>query len=231
MRNYIIMIFIILPLTFGAGCSHGDNIAPQLILVNGVMYYMYDNSAGIAQMLDDSWVFVGKVESCVRSDTQPRRNLQSNHSIVGAEVYHSNEGYIRIANSSWGDPLKDAVTGDSIIVVFEGQFSLYLSEEAHADVLVIMDAAKRHSLMVDGVIYSLMSTTGGENISIPDSFVYLGKVESAVPIDEFPTENLQANRDIVVGASVYRLPIGEESDIVVFHTANLRFYYKHLPRS
>ena len=92
-----------------------------------------------------------------------------------------------------------------------------------------MATVERHSLMVDGIIYSLMATAGGGDFSLSDNHIFLGEVASAVPMGEFPKENLHANRDIVVGAKVYRLPAGESNDIVVFFNADARFYYKHLP--
>jgi hypothetical protein len=73
-----------------------------------------------------------------------------------------------------------------------------------------------------------MATAGGGDFPIGDDHIFLGEVTGAVPMGEFPTEHLQANRDTVVGAEVYRLPDGENSDIVVFVSANARFYYKHL---
>ena len=169
---------------------------------------------------------MGNIQESV-SDS-PAKNFQANYNIVGAEIYHSDEGRIRITDSAWGDPLNDEVIGDSIIVVYEGQRSMYISDEARADVFAIINAAKRHSLMVDGVLYSLMSHSGGEPASIPDSYSFLGVVASAVPIDELPTENLQANRDVIVGASVYKLPFHENNDIVVFHTADSRYYFQRL---
>jgi hypothetical protein len=48
-------------------------------------------------------------------------------------------------------------------------------------------------------------------------------------MSEYPTENLQANRDTVVGAKVYRLPASENNGIVVFFNPDARFYYSHLP--
>jgi len=226
----VVSLLIIL-LLFGFGCERGDNVAPPLILVDGVCYWMYDDSVGVAQQLNDSWAYVGKVRGRVSAGVRPKKNLHANHEIVGAEIYHSNEGRIRIRNTLWGDPINDEIIGNCVIVAFEGQFTLYISEEAHADVYTIMDTAERPSLMIDGVVYSLMSAVDDDDISIPDSFVYLGIVESTVPIENLPMEDFQANRSIVVGASVYRLPSGEDNDIVVFSTANSRYYYKHIPCS
>jgi len=145
--------------------------------------------------------------------------------MIGVEIFHSSEGRIPITNSVWDDPLNEEVVGDSIIVVFNGQRILYITEEAHTEAYKVMSAVVRHSLMIDGVTYSHMGSGPGV---ILNSYAYLGEIINAVPIDEYPTENLQSNREIVVGMRAYRLPPEDNNDIIVIYTDSY-FFYKHLP--
>ena len=245
-----IAILLILAVIFSAftSCRAGDEAdgetgaaAPSpetrldvvpAIFVNDTYFRIFADRRQNVPDLDDTWVYLGNIDSATPEWESPAENFQTNEeSMMGAEIYRSFEGRIRIAAGTWGDPLDEEVIGDSIIADIEGTRSLYISEEAYSEVIKVMDAAVRQSLMVDGVVYSLMSVSGGESSSVPDSYIFLGEVMSAVPMREFPTENLQANRDSVVGAQVYRLPPGGNNDIVVFFTPVSRFYYKHLPET
>ena len=180
--------------------------------------------------LDDTWVHLGSVQSAVPGWESPTLNFQTNNeAMIGAEIYFSSNGRIPVTISVWGDPIEEEVIGDSVIIIFGGSRLWYISEEAHSEVMTAMDVAVRHSLMVDGVMYSLMATAGGGDFTLCDNHIYLGEVASAVSMDKYPTENLQANRDNIVGAKVYRLPGDESSDIVVFLDPFERYYFSHLP--
>jgi len=205
--------------------------AVPAVFVNDTYFRIYtDEQHHSIPDLDDTWVYLGNILNSVPGWESPTQNFQSNNeAMIGAQIYHSSGGRIPVTNSAWGDPLEEEVIGDSVIVIFEGSWLWYISEETHSEVIEVMNAVVRHSLMIDGFIYSLMATAGGEDFSLSDNHVFLGEVASAVSLYEYPTENLQANRDIVVGAKVYRLPSGESSDIVVFFDAYARFYYKQLP--
>jgi len=206
-------------------------LAVPAVFVNDTYFRIYaDGQYHDIPDLDDTWVYLGSIQSAAPGWESPTQNYQTNNeTMIGAEIYYSSDGRIPVTNSTWGDPLDEEIIGDSVIVIF-GEFQLwYITEEAHLVVIEVMDTVVRHSLMVDGVIYSLMATAGGGDFSLNENYIFLGEVESAVPMGEFPTENLQANRDTVVGAKVYRLPAGEGNDIVVFFSDNNRFYYKQLP--
>ena len=205
--------------------------AVPAVFVNDTYFRIYaDELHHPIQDLDNTWVSLGHIQSAVPAWESPTQNFQTNNeAMIGAEVLFTSGGRIPVSNSVWGDSIEDEVVGDIVIVTFEGSRLWYISEEAHSEVMIARDVAVRHSLMVDGALYSLMSTTGGESSSIPDTFIFLGEVTSAAPMSEYPTENLQANRDTVVGAKVYRLPENENNDIVVFFNPDARFYYSHLP--
>jgi len=149
--------------------------------------------------------------------------------MIGSEIYFSSGGRIPVTHSIWDDPLDEEVIGDIVIVVFEGSRLWYISEEAHSKVMEVSSAVERHSLMVDGVVYSLAGIAGGGNLVIDDSYIFLGEVLSCVPIDEYPAENLQTNRDFVVGMKVYRLPPDDNNDIIAFHSTDAYYFYEYLP--
>jgi len=199
---------------------------PPAVFVNDKYYQAFEGRQQYVPHLDDNWVYLGDIRSAVPGYESPTTNFQANQDIIGAEIYHAQEGRILFAHLG-DDYLGEEVIGDSIIVVFEGQRSVYISDEVRAEVQKIMDAVKRHSLLVDDVMYSLMATLGGGYSSLND-YIFLGEVRSAVSLYEFPTENLQANRDIVVGAKVYKLPPGDTNDIVVISPDGTRYCYKHL---
>jgi hypothetical protein len=204
--------------------------AVPAVFVNDTYFRIYaDELHHPIQDLDNTWVSLGNVRSSVPGWDSPTNNFQTNNeAMIGAEIHFASRGRIPVNNSVWGDPIEEEVIGDIVLVVFEGARLWYISEEAHSEVMTVMDVAVRHSLMVEGVMYSLMATAGGGSFSLNDNHVFLGEIASAVPMDEYPTENLQANRDIVVGAKVYRLPSSESSDIVVFFSSDARFYYSNL---
>jgi len=200
--------------------------AVPAVFVNDTYFRLFDNRQHNVPSLDDTWVYLGTIQSSVQGWTYPTQNFQTNNVLmIGSEIYHSPEGRIKVTESVWGDPLNEEVVGDSIIVFFEGERLLYVSEEAHNEAYKVMDSVVRHSLMIDGVIYSFMGS--GRAGVILDDCVFLGEIISAVPIDEYPTENLQANRDIVVGKNAYRLPPEDNNDIVI----DSYYFYKHLPRT
>jgi len=179
---------------------------------------------------DDSWIYLGNIQSAAPGWESPTQNFQTNNeAMIGAEIYHSSAGHIPVTSSVWGDPLDEEIIGDSVIVVFENSRLWYITEEAHSETYKIMGAVERHSLMVDGILYSLMGSAGGGNPVIDDSYTYIGEVVSAVPMDEYPTEHLQANRDFVVGMKVYRPPLGDNHEIIVFLYTNAYYFYKQLP--
>lgn len=180
--------------------------------------------------IDDSWTSLGKIQSAVPGWESPKLNFQTNNeAMIGSEIYHSSQGHIPIINSVWGDPLNDEIIGDSVIVVFNDRRMLYITEEAQVEAFEIMDKVVRHSLMVDGVMYSCMLYSSGEDFSLSDNHVFLGEVMSAVPLDEYPTKNLQVNRENMVGAKIYRQPPGERSEIIVFFNTDEIYFYNHLP--
>ena len=204
--------------------------AVPAVFVNDTWFRIFENRQHIVPDLDDTWVYLGNIQSSVPGWESPSMNFQTNdESMIGAEIYHSSQARIRITNTAWNDPLNEEITGDGIIVVFNGLRLLYITEETQSRVTDVMNKAARHSLMLDGVLYSLMATAGGGGFFLTDNHVFLGEVASTVSLNEYPAENLQANREIVVGARVYRLPQNENSDIVVFFNTDTRFYYKHLP--
>ena len=238
------VLFLLCAIIIGCGASGSSQPEPEIdeaasevrwaavpaVFVNDTYFRIFaDEHHHPIPDLDDSWVLLGTVQSAAPGWESPTENFHTNNEMmIGSEIYFSSGGRIPVTTSTWGDPIDEEVTGDSVIIVFEGSKLWYLSEAVHDEVIRAMEVA-RHSLMVDGVLYSLMATAGGGDFTIGDNHIFLGEVESAVPMNEYPTENLQSNRESVVGAKVYRLPQGENSDIVVFFSPDSRYYYQHLP--
>ena len=198
------------------------------VFVNNTYYQIFENRQPNIPELGERWVYLGDIQSTVPAYKSPAENFQTNHGMIGARIYHAHDGRIPVTTSTWGDALDEEIIGDSIIVVYEGQRFLYISEEAHAEAVKIMDSVERQSLLIDGVMYSLMATEFGGSFSV-DSYIFLGEVKSAVPLYELPKENFQTNREIIVGARIYRLPPDAIDDIVVFHRYGSRFYFWALP--
>jgi hypothetical protein len=179
---------------------------------------------------DDTWISLGNIQSAVPVWESPAQNFQTNNeAMLGAEIYYSAEGRIPVSNTTWGDPLDEEIIGDSVIVILEGSRLFYISEEAHEKVIEVMDKVVRSSLMIDGNIYSLMGSFGGGNSPISSNHIFLGEITSTVPIDEYPTEDLQANREVVVGMKVYREPPGDDTSVIVFNNAGYYYRYSLLP--
>ena len=238
MRRTIIAVLLLSMLTI-AGCG-STNVAnsndatverwalPPLVFVNNTYYQMFGNLPPDISELDEIWIYLGDIQSAVPGYKFPTENFQANHGRIGARIYHAYDGRIPVNVCEWGDALEEEVIGNSIIVVYEGQRYLYISEEARTEVMKILNSVERQSLLVDGVMYSLRATAFGGNFSINDSFTFLGEVESAVSLYELPTENLQANRKIFVGMRVYRLPPDGIDNIVVLNQWGTRHYFSAL---
>jgi hypothetical protein len=200
---------------------------PPMVFVNDKIYQIY--SPDIVSIPDETWVYIGDILSTVPGYESPTQNFQTNMDMPGAEIYHSYAGRIHITNTTWGDPLDDEVFGDSIIVGFEGNRYMFISEDARDEVYMISDDVVRSSLMIDGYIYSLMGSFSGGSSHLGSNHVFLGEVTDAVPLNEYPTEHLQANREIVVGMKVYREPPGDVDSVLVFQTAGYYYRYSLLP--
>jgi hypothetical protein len=201
------------------------------VFVNDTWYRIYDDRQYMVQEPDATWTYLGDIQSVVPGVENPTENFQANFEQIGARIYHNYEAHISVNAGVWGEwpPAVDGeVIGDSIIVVFEGQRTMFISEQAHAEVLLIMQAVKRDSLFIDGNIYSLMSSSDGTVIDLDDEH-FIGEVQSFVSVNEYPTENLQANREHAVGAKVYRLPAEHIDDIVIFHFPGGYNFYSLLP--
>jgi len=195
---------------------------PPSVFVNDTYYQIFESRQSAVPELDESWDYLGTVQSEVSLSETPTGNFQASGSGIGAEIYHSYDGRIPLY---YMDDYLGEKYGDSIIVVFNGQRSLYISNDVRDEIYRIFDTVQLHCLLVDGDMYKLRSIAGGGDFSLSDSYIFLGEVNSAVSLYELPTENLQANRELVIGAKVYRLPADETEDIVVFHDSNLRYYY------
>ena len=137
--------------------------AVPAVFVNDTYFRIYaDELHHHVPDLDNTWVYLGNVQSAVPGWESPTQNFQTNNeALIGAEIYYSSGGRIPVMNSVWNDPLEEEIIGDIITISFEGSRLWYISEEAHTDAFEVMDAVVRHSLMVDEVMYSLMATAGG----------------------------------------------------------------------
>jgi hypothetical protein len=202
--------------------------SPSAVFVNDTFYRLFESRQSYVPELDNLWVYLGEIQSTLPTYENPNDNFQANREIVGSKIYHSYEGCIPVTDFG-NDYLGEEVIGDSIIAVIKGHRYLYLSDEANAEVEKIFDAVKRPSLLVDGVMYSLMSTWGRVEFKLDDNYTFLGTVTGAVSLYEMPTENFQANRDVVVGAKVYKLPQGEINDVAAISGDKKCYYYKALP--
>ena len=236
MKKIIMTVTLLLLLAIGSGCQQRD-VAPPLILLNDVMYKMYDDRPSIEQDLIENWAYVGKVESCVGLSEIPKKNFQANTRIVGAELYHSNEGRIIIRNYS-GAALVSVgeFFGDCIIVAFEGQYYQYiaLAEFGKVDELMRISADDGKLLLVNGVIYRLGMMKSRDDFQLDDTYIYLGRIASKVSAYVHPTENFQSNSPFIsVGSEIYEMPQSDDAyaDILVIDSdsdSDFLYYYSML---
>ena len=191
-----------------------------LIRINNVMYQEYDTStARIAQKLDDTWVFVGKIESFMHETREPVENFQANTNIIGAEVYHSSEGSI-VVNARSNLPLVkgEEFFGDSIIVVIRypiypySECRQYIAQELFGEVYTLLSATADYGnlLYANENMYELeliLSPYNPQDDGMYHTSDYLGEILGQVPENEQPLENFFVNYIMIgVGAKVYRLP-------------------------
>ena len=203
--------------------------AVPAVFANDTWFRIFDDRQQIIPSIDDTWINLGRIQSAVQGWESPTQNFQSNdEGLVGAYIYHSPQAGIRVINNAWGEPMDTEVMGEAIIVTLNGRNIMYITEESQSKVLDVMNEATRHSLMIDGILYSLMATASGGSFSITENHILIGEVADSVEHISYPTENLQANRDALVGARIYRLPSGSHDDIVVFFNVGTRFYFSNL---
>ena len=202
---------------------------PPAVFVNDTWFQIFVERNNQIPPLDDSWTFLGTIQTIVAGYLPLTENFQSNMDLLGARIYHNYLGRIPVTNNTWGEPIDEEAFGESIIVVYENRRIMFISEESMAEVLTVMkNNGARRSLNIDGTVYSLMATAGGGHFAIGESHIFLGEIISSSDINEYPTENLTANRPDLIGARAYRLPEGEVNDIVVFHSPATRFYFSLL---
>ena len=96
---------------------------PPGVLVNDGWYSAFRTF--IVPELDDSWTFIGEIQSNVRN---PSDNLSSNTVPVGSRVYHSYEGRITINEWGFAGWLSTYWYGDTIIVVVGEQHQQFISQ-------------------------------------------------------------------------------------------------------
>lgn len=246
MRKFIVLALLATVLTVQlAGCSSASNAVtddasqaeneqPVLwdlvpsVFVGDKYFRIHDERQDIVPEIDDTWTYLGDVLETVPSYELPESNFQANTDIVGAEIYHCAESRIPVTISTWGDAIDEEIIGESIIVVFGGQRLLYITESAHNEVMEVMEnSVARSCIMVDGELYIFMGTVTGNDYPYSEEHIYLGEVTDAVSMNEYPTENLQANRDEVVGAEAYQQPSEDDlySGVVVLIKQGVNYYY------
>ena len=107
---------------------------PPMLLVNDMLYLPGTAPWYIPELCDD-WSFVGEIQSLAATyNTIPTEHLQTNggHTFMGARVYHSPYGDIRISRNRNGVYTYREIIGDSLIVIADGVKQHFISEEAHA---------------------------------------------------------------------------------------------------
>jgi hypothetical protein len=227
----VLLVFI----TLGCGNVSESNtddlevrwVLPPMVFVNDRIYQVFIPDIDYEQ--DEVWAYVGDIQSTVPGYEIPTENFQSNVEMMDAEIFHAIEGRIPVTSTVWGDSLNDIVVGDSIIVVFEETRYMFITDETRAKVNAITEDVVRSSLMIDGDIYSLMGSFSDNRSTLSGDYIFLGEVTSAVPLNEYPTENMQANREVVVGMKVYREPSDDDESVLVFHTMGAYNRYTLLP--
>ena len=203
---------------------------PPAVFVNDTWFQIFQERNNQIPPIDDSWTFLGTIQTIVAGHLPLTENFQSNMDLPGARIYHNYLARIPVTNNTWGEPINEEAFGESIIVVYENRRIMFIPEESMAKVLAVMKAGgERRSLNIDGAVYSLMATAGGGHFAISEGHIFLGEIISSSDINEYPTENMQANRPDLIGARVYRLPEGQVNDIVVFHSSATRYYFSLLP--
>ena len=116
---------------------------PPMIFVNDILYLPGTAPWYIPEICED-WAFVGEVQSLTEHfNTIPTQHLQTNHSesFLGARVYHSPSGRIRVSRRHGGAYSYREIYGDSLIVIVNGEKQHYVSEEAHGRVNEILGDA------------------------------------------------------------------------------------------
>ena len=205
--------------------------AVPAVFVNDEWYRIYDERQEIVPELTDEWVYIGDIQSIAPAHEPPTENFQANFGQLGARLYRNNETRIPVKTGSWLASIDEEVIGDGILVEFEDKHILFVSETAHDEVMEIMNAVERDSLMIDESIYSLMGSSSGDNSIDLDKCVFIGEVKNAVSVYELPGEHLQGNREYAIGAKVYRLPEDHKDDIIIFHFPGSYNYYTSFPYS
>ena len=223
-----------------AGCSYDAAVGgdgefvttrrtSQAVFVNDSWFCLHEERQHLIPAIDDDWVHLGQIQSAVDFLEIPSENFQTNATgLVGAHVYHSPNAHIRITNNARNEFVDRVIYGEAVIVSHNGRRILHVSEETIDTIIATMNEDLRQSLMVDGVRYSLMSTTGGGFVP-STNHTFLGEIAGYTDSTMYPTEHLQANRANLVGARVYRLPEGHNNDLVAFFNMGALFFFRHLP--
>ena len=111
------------------------------IYVNDIFFRIYANSQHhYVPELDDTWELIGNIKDATPGWESPNQNFQTNNiALMGAEIYYSSIGRVRITSNMWGIPIDEEVIGDSVIVNFDGSRLLFITEATHSEVIRVME--------------------------------------------------------------------------------------------
>lgn len=93
----LVVCAIAIPLLKQPTVTPGDLI--PMVFVNDTMYYQSSNQSFIEKQ--DDFVYLGNIESEVAPSQKPTKELQANHSIVGAEVYQYEKDIVVLINGKY----------------------------------------------------------------------------------------------------------------------------------
>ena len=211
---------------------------PPMVFVDDILYIISPMRHG--PIMDESWTFIGEIESYV-DNVVPTGHLQSNFGTIFAggefvniadmRVYHSPNALFRLplyCDERFGENEYEEFYSDAIVVVANGQHFPHASEAVRDRSNEILSQRISQKMFINDRLYVLRAWASGGGGRLDDGFVFLGEIESSVSPNVIPTENFQAN-DEIVGARVYKMPPDSEflGDIVVMFRGR-RLYYSAL---
>ena len=97
---------------------------PPLLFVNDTLWGQHFDHHSVPA-IDDSWIYLGDILYTVSIEETPTVNFQANRAMIGMQIFHSHDGHLPAIPGHAAE-----IIGESIIVIFEGQYLLFVPLEA-----------------------------------------------------------------------------------------------------
>ena len=194
------------------------------LFVNDTLYEIYVlNSFGLSADipdLDDSWTYLGNIQSTVPHGELPNENLQANSEVKGAEVYHSSNGKIYVQTFELVRPAE--FYGDTIVIDYKGQRSQYIATGLLDSIYEFYYASRERGVLlcINGVLYHMRAWHRDNNaFHLSDEYTYLGVISSSMDENQRPTEDFQVNNTypFFIGRQVYQLPPQDKTESIIYN--------------